>query len=169
MSIILIGMPGAGKSTLGKMLANHLSLPFYDTDLLIEQQTGRPLQQSLDVLGYLAMRQLEGRVISQYTWPSTPIVVATGGSAVYSAEAMRRLRSLGLCVHLSISPDTVLARVQNWQSRGFLAAPGQSLEAIFAERSELYYQFSDVTIECDELNEQQCLQRLFAAYYDRTL
>lgn len=167
MSIILIGMPGAGKSTLGKMLAERLSLPFYDTDQLLEQQTGRSLQLSLDGMGYLAVRQLEGSVISQYDWPSTPIVVATGGSAVYSEQAMRRLRALGLCVYLSISLETVQVRVKNWQSRGFLAAPGQSLEAIFAERSELYHRFSDVTIECDELNEQQCLLRLLAISHDR--
>lgn len=164
MSIILIGMPGAGKSTLGRMLAVRLAMPFFDTDQLIEQQTGRTLQQNLDALGYLAMRELEGKIISEFPWPASPSVVATGGSAVYSAVAMQRLRGLGLCVYLQVSLEAIQARVQNWGSRGFLAAPGQSLESIFGERHLLYCQFSDVILDCDGLDEQQCLQRLLAVY-----
>lgn len=164
MSIILIGMPGAGKSTLGRMLAARLVLPFFDTDHLIELHTGRPLQQSLDELGYLSMRQLEGTVISEYDWPLTPVVVATGGSAVYSTEAMQRLSSLGLCIYLRVSLETIQVRVQNWQSRGFLAAPGQTLESIFAERHQLYCQFSDTVVDCDTLDESQALERLLAIY-----
>lgn len=160
MSIILIGMPGAGKTTLGRMLAHKMDLPFFDTDELIERQTGRPLQQNLDALGYLAMRQLEGRVIEEYPWPAPPMIIATGGSAIYSPKAMQRLHALGRCVYLSISLDTVKARVRNWQNRGVLAAPGQSLESVFTERSALYQAYSDVIIDCDMLDEQQCLQRL---------
>lgn len=163
-SIILIGMPGAGKTTLAKALARQLELPFFDTDQLIEQHTGRSLQQSLNTLGYLAMRELEGTVISQYSWPESPVVIATGGSAVYSAAGMQRLRALGLCFYLNISLETVKMRVQNWRSRGFLAAPGQSLESVFAERNALYRQFSDVTVDCDGLNERQCLQRILTIY-----
>lgn len=167
MSIILIGMPGAGKSTLGRSLADHLALPFFDTDHLIEQHTGRTLQQSLDELGYLAMRQLEGAVIREYAWPLTPLVVATGGSAVYNAEAMQRLRSLGVCIYLRVRLETVQARVKNWQSRGFLAAPGQTLASIVAERDPLYCQFSDTIVECDALDESQVLARLLAIYRQR--
>lgn len=160
MSIILIGMPGAGKTTLGRMLAQEAGLMFFDTDELIERQTGRSLQQSLDALGYLSLRRLEGQVISEYPWPSSPMVIATGGSAVYAPEAMQRLRALGRCVYLRVSLDTVKARVKNWQSRGLLSAPGQSLESIFSERNRLYQTYGDVVIECDRLTEQECLDRL---------
>lgn len=160
MSIILIGMPGAGKTTLGRMLAHETGLPFFDTDELIERQMGKPLQQSLDDLGYLSMRQLEGRIIAEYPWPASPMIIATGGSAVYSGKAMQRLHALGRCVYLSIRLDTVKARVKNWQNRGFLAAPGQDLESIFIERRTLYQKYSDIIIECDTLDKQRCLQRL---------
>jgi shikimate kinase len=160
-SIVLIGMPGAGKSTLGRRLASLTQRDFYDTDQLIEQHTGVSLQQSLDALGYLAMRELEGKVISDYPWPTArSMVIATGGSAVYSANAMTTLRALGLCVYLNISLETVRARVQDWATRGFLAAPGQTLESIWVERDALYRPVSDYVLDCDGLTEDQCLQRL---------
>lgn len=164
MSIILIGMPGAGKSTLGQSLATLTGLPFIDTDALIEQQLGCTLQQALDARGYLALRELEGTVISTYPWPTQPLVVATGGSAVYSTRAMQCLRKLGLCVYLQISLQTVKARVKNWQSRGFAAAPGQGLDTIFRERDALYQKFCHVAVPCDGLDQTQCLQRLQEVY-----
>lgn len=160
MSIILIGMPGAGKSTLGQALATLKGLPFIDTDILIEQQLRCSLQQALDTRGYLALREVEGEIIGRYPWPAQPLVIATGGSAVYSAQAMRRLRELGLCVYLQVSLQTVKSRVNNWQSRGFAAPPGQNLESIFKEREALYQKFCHVAVPCDGLDQTQCLQRL---------
>lgn len=164
MSIILIGMPGAGKSTLGRALAKKLALPFIDTDQVVEQSLGCSLQQALDTHGYLAMRELEGAIIAEHPWPGRPMVIATGGSVVYSRQAMQRLRQLGVCVYLNVSLRTVKIRVKNWQSRGFSAAPGQTLEAVFTERELLYRHYSHATVDCDGLSRGQCLQRLLDVY-----
>jgi shikimate kinase len=163
-SMILIGMPGAGKTTLGKRLAASLQLPFYDTDQLLEQQTGCSLQANLDALGYQGMRDLEGAVISQFSWSDQPMIIATGGSAVYSPTAMTRLRRLGLCVYLQIGLATIEQRVNNWRNRGFVAAPGQTLESVLNERHALYGQFSDRVIHADGLSEDECLAQLMALY-----
>lgn len=164
MSIILLGMPGAGKSTLGRAFAASMGLPFIDTDTLLEQHLGCSLQQALDARGYLSLREVEGKVIESYSWPTTPVVVATGGSAVYSAAAMQRLRQLGLCVYLEVSLPTVKSRVQNWQNRGFAAPAGQTLQAVFAEREALYLRYCHVRLPCDGLDQAHCLQRLRALY-----
>lgn len=164
MSIILIGMPGAGKTTLGCALAETLALPFVDTDALIEQQLGGTLQEGLDALGYLKMRELEEEVILCHRWPDLPLVIATGGSVVYSAKAMERLEQLGLRVYLQISLGTVKTRVHNWHSRGFSKAPEQSLESVFAEREALYQRYSDAELGCDGLEKQQGVRRLLEFY-----
>ena len=87
-SIVLVGMPGSGKSTLGRLLANELQMPFADTDLFIEGKCGTSLQEYLDTHGYLELRQLEEAVILEHALPET--VVSTGGSVVYSDKAMRK-------------------------------------------------------------------------------
>jgi len=160
--LVLIGMPGAGKSTLGKQLAEHLGWPFVDTDLLIEQTAGESLQSLLERLRYQRMREFEEQCVAQCVLPEGA-VVATGGSVVYGPAAMERLKSYGICVFLQISLQTVQTRVGNWQSRGFSCAPGQTLEAVFAERQPLYRHYADLIVECDGLSEQLALQRLSAA------
>jgi shikimate kinase len=86
----------------------------------------------------------------------------TGGSVVYGPAAMARLKAYGMCVFLKISLETVRARVHNWQDRGFVAAPGQTLDQVFAERQPLYHRYADHVIECDGLTESEVLQRLIA-------
>lgn len=160
-SVVLIGMPGAGKSTLGRELARDQSVPFVDTDKLIEQRSGKKLQQLLDELGYLGLRRLEGEVILSNQFPS-PCVIATGGSAVYSPQAMGHLKQSAVCVFLAVSLATVKARVHNIDQRGFAAAPGQSLASVFEERQPLYESFADVTLPCDHLSRGQVLAQLKA-------
>jgi shikimate kinase len=160
--LVLIGMPGAGKSTLGKRLADHLRLPFVDTDILIEQLAAISLQALLDRLGYERMRHFEEQCVVRCDLPDRA-VVSTGGSVVYGPLAMERLKSYGCCVFLAISLATVRARVGNWESRGFSCAPGQTLDEVYHERQPLYRQYADKIIECDGLTEQEVLQRLLAA------
>ena len=158
-ALVLIGMPGAGKTTVGRMLAERWSIPFLDTDQLLEEQAGESLQQQLDRLGYAAMRQVEEDFVTHCALP-TEAVVSTGGSVVYGPRAMARLRRYGHCVYLQISLETVKQRVDNWQSRGFSCAPGQTLEQVYQERLPLYQQYADVTLQCDDMNPRQVVRQL---------
>lgn len=147
-NIVLIGMPGAGKSTLGRLLAEQLGCPFVDTDQVIEQATGKHLQQITDELGANEFKNIEQSVL--LTW-EIPIgsVIATGGSVIYSQAVIARLRATGRVVYLSASLETVQQRVDNWSSRGFVAGVGQSLADVYQERAPLYRAAADLQLEVD--------------------
>jgi shikimate kinase len=158
-ALVLIGMPGAGKTTVGQLLAARWSVPFADTDQLLEQHSGESLQSQLDRLGYVAMRRVEEDFIATCALP-LGAVVSTGGSVVYGPKAMQRLRTYGICVYLQISLDTVMKRVANWDSRGFSCAPGQTLAEVYQERLPLYQNYADLTLQCDDLSAEQVVERL---------
>lgn len=157
--LVLWGMAGAGKSTIGKRLAQTLNVPFIDTDDLLEADLGSSLQQGLDDHGYLFMREREGAVLAEAEYPSSA-VIATGGSAVYSRQAVARLKALGLNVFLDVSMPVLMSRVNNWHARGFNRAPGQSIEDVFQERRSLYRQAAHFHLDCDKLSEEQVLQAI---------
>lgn len=159
-SIFLIGMPGAGKSTLGVLLAKALAKPYLDTDLLIQQRAGMTLQAYLDAHGYMALRQLEEEVLLGCDFAGS--VVATGGSVVYSEKGMERLGRIGERVYLKISCSTMLSRVSNASERGLACMSGMSLEDLFEERFSLYQQFSDKTVELDNLSFDQSLNTVLS-------
>ncbi len=154
-NIILIGMPGSGKSTIGIILAKHLSKSFIDTDVLIQTQQGRSLQDIVDRDGYLALRGIEETVILGLDCRNH--VIATGGSAVYSEAAMTYLKKDGVVVFLDVCLDTIKARVCDLGTRGLAKRPDQSLDDLFAERYALYRKYADVTIDCtDQAHEDAC-------------
>ncbi|MGL6160372.1 shikimate kinase [Microbulbifer sp.] len=157
-SVVLIGMPGAGKSTLGVLLAKELAMDFVDTDLLIQSREGKTLQEIIDGSDYLNLRRIEGEVISSAELPNH--VIATGGSVVYSAEGMANLRLLGPVVFLHCSAAELRRRIHNYESRGIAKAPGQSFEELFAEREALYRKYADITVDCDGRDLQQVLGRV---------
>ncbi|WP_152452742.1 shikimate kinase [Microbulbifer sp. THAF38] len=157
-SVVLIGMPGAGKSTLGVLLAKELALDFVDTDVLIQAQEGKTLQEIMAESDYLNLRAIEGEVIAAAQLPKH--VVSTGGSAVYSAEGMANLREQGTVVFLECSADELRRRIHNYESRGIAKAPGQSFEELFEERQALYRKYADITLSCDGLDLQQALDQL---------
>ncbi|WP_373084536.1 shikimate kinase [Zhongshania sp.] len=159
--IVLIGMPGAGKSTIGTGLAQRHGLPLVDTDRLIEREEGQSLQAILDQRGYLALRSIEERVLLANNF--TGKVVATGGSAVYSTAAMAHLKCFGPCVFLDIPLAEITARVQNLESRGIAGPPGLSLADVYAERLPLYRQYADIVVAGGGLDEQGLLLALEAA------
>ncbi|GAA5445122.1 shikimate kinase [Microbulbifer sp. NBRC 101763] len=159
-SIVLIGMPGAGKSTLGVLLAKELALDFVDTDVLIQAREGKTLQEIMAESDYLNLRAIEGEVIAAAHLPSH--VIATGGSAVYSDEGMANLKELGTIVFLECSAEELRRRIHNYESRGIAKAPGQTFEALFTERQALYREYADITVDCDGLTMQQALDRLLS-------
>lgn len=141
-NITLIGMPGSGKSTLGKRLAKIRRMQFIDTDLLVEKVENMPLQEIVNRKGINYLTALEGRVLSQLDYQNH--VIATGGSAIYSAQAMAHLGSLGARVYLKISLRTLTQRVDNVASRGLAKMKTHSLPRLYSERAGLYEAAADV-------------------------
>jgi shikimate kinase len=145
-NIVLIGMPGVGKSTIGVLLAKALSRSFVDTDVFIQAKEGRTLQEIIDRDGLETFCQIEERQVSSMKLRST--VVATGGSVVYSPATMARLRSSGIVIHLDLDLPSLKKRLTNLPTRGVVMGPGQSIDQLFQERLPLYRQYCDFTIDC---------------------
>lgn len=143
-SVILIGMPGSGKSTIGVLLAKELRRNFVDTDLLIQERTGRALQDILDEDGIPAFLRIEAETVEAYVPHGE--VVATGGSVVYSEDAMRHLAALGVCVYLECPLDALETRLSNLDSRGVVRGPDQSISDLLSEREPLYRRWANLTV-----------------------
>lgn len=145
-NIILIGMPGAGKSTLGVLLAKAMGKFFIDTDIIIQQKTKRLLQDIIDNDGTDAFLKLEEDILLTVDEENT--VIATGGSAVYSEKAMEHFRKNGKIIYLHVDFAEIEKRVTNITTRGIVLKNGKSLEDAFAERKSLYDRYADTTIDC---------------------
>jgi len=152
-NVVLIGMPGSGKSTVGVILAKQLGFDFIDTDLLIQQAEGRTLQQVVDSDGYLALRATEERVIAALECSGT--VVATGGSAPYSEKAMTHLKAHGTVVYLDVDLPTIARRIGDYASRGLAKRPEQTLADLFEERRVLYARYADLTLDAAQPGQEQ--------------
>ena len=144
-TISLIGMPGAGKSTVGVLLAKMTTLRFVDTDLDIQVKAAASLQCILEQQGYRALRQLEETVLLELELDHA--LVSTGGSVVYSETSMRRLRAAGPVVYLRVSLPTLSQRIANAPPRGIASDSTQSFAEVFAERTPLYQRYADITID----------------------
>ena len=151
-NIILIGMPGAGKSTLGIVLAKIMNKLFIDADLIIQSQCDKTLQKIIDSLGPDGFIEVENQILSEITAENT--VIATGGSAVYSDAAMNHLKSIGTVVYLKISYETLLKRLSDFSERGVVlkGGVGMSLRDLYDERLPLYEKYADLTINIDDLS-----------------
>ena len=139
-SISLIGMAGAGKSSVGRELARTLGFRLIDSDVLIEKQHGKSLQNILDDEGYLKLREIENTVLKDIRFNET--ILSTGGSAVYSDEAMEHIQQNSKVIFLDVPFSQILERVPTFLDRGFAKAPNQSIEDAFVERQELYKKYS---------------------------
>lgn len=146
-SVILIGMPGAGKSTLGILLAKELGLDFLDTDVAIQVKEQQALQDILEQRGYLELRAVEEAVLLETDCHQK--VIATGGSAVYSDKGMAYLKSCGPVVYLEVPLEELRRRIHNYETRGIARRPDQSFAELFDERAALYRKYADITVICD--------------------
>lgn len=146
-NIVLIGMPAAGKSTVGVLLAKTLGFAFVDTDLIIQQNTGRLLQDIIDKDGLDAFCIEEERAICSVT-AERNAVIATGGSAVYSREAMLFLKKHGLVYYLSLPTEEISKRLSDITTRGIAKRPEDTVEDVFRIRAELYSEYADITVDC---------------------
>lgn len=157
-NIVLIGMPGSGKTTIGTLLAERLGLGFVDTDHLIQSIEERPLQSIVDNDGYLALRRIEEGALLNLECNGQ--VISTGGSAVYSESAMRHLKEKGKVVFLDVELEALMERIDNFTTRGLAKRADQSLADLFAERFPLYARYADHTILCTGLGAEEICVRI---------
>lgn len=144
-NVILIGMPGSGKSTVGVVLAKALGYGFIDTDLIISHQTKHKLQTILDTQGLQAFLDIEQKVGEDVYCERT--VIATGGSMVLSDKAMQNLKSLGKVVYIKVPSDEIKRRVTNLKTRGIACHKGETLDDVYNERVPLYEKYADITVD----------------------
>ena len=151
-SIVLIGMPGAGKSTLGVVLAKILNKSFLDADLVIQNRCEKTLQSIIDAEGPEAFIEIENRILCGIAAENT--IIATGGSAVYSDEAMRHLGELGPIVYLQISYESLVDRLCDLDERGVVLKGGvsMSLRDLYEERQPLYEKYADIIVDVNDLS-----------------
>lgn len=148
-NLILIGMPGCGKSTVGVVLAKVLGMSFIDSDLVIQQHEGKRLSQILDEIGDDGFRALENSINASLQAENS--VIATGGSVVYGEEAMAYLRSIGTVIYLQLTYERVEDRLGDLHARGVTIKPGWTLRDLYNERTPLYERYAHLTIPCDGL------------------
>ena len=160
-NLIFIGMPGSGKSSVGVLAAKRLGMGFVDTDLLIQEEAGRTLQEIVDQDGYQALRHIEEQVLLKLSVENQ--VISTGGSAVYSDAAMRHLKANGTVVFLDIPLDVVIQRIGDYSLRGISRRPDQSLSELFDERFALYSRYADITVKGEGLTQDQVCEAVVKA------
>ena len=157
-NVILIGMSGAGKSTLGVLLAKALGKHFVDTDILIQQSTGKLLQEIIDGEGTARFLEIEEEILSSQALTNT--VIATGGSAVYSDKAMKALKQNGIAVYLQVEFDALAKRLSNITTRGIVFKGSADLQAVYAERLPLYEQYADITVPSTDRDVESTLAEI---------
>jgi shikimate kinase len=157
-NIILIGMPGAGKSTVGVILAKTLGMHFIDTDIVIQEQAGRLLQEMIDDVGPEAFLKIEERTI--LSLKGTNAVIATGGSVVFSERAMHHLKTCGVAVYLDISFEEMVRRLNNITTRGIVLHAGESLHDMYNGRVPLYRKYADLTIDCSDAHFEHIVKKI---------
>ncbi len=144
--IVLIGMPGAGKSTVGVVLAKRLGYGFVDSDLVIQERYGKLLHELIRENGAEGFRALEDEVNASLA--CRKCVIATGGSVIYGERAMEHLREMGRIVYLMLPCGEIEERLGDLSVRGVVMEPGQTLEELYRERTPLYEKYADTTVSC---------------------
>ena len=160
-NIILIGMPGAGKSTCGVLAAKLLLKNFFDTDLLIQNLEGKSLQAIIDEKGTAYFQSAEEHAILSLDINGT--VIATGGSVVYSEKAMEHLKSLGKIIYLHLDFDTMKSRIKNVSTRGLVLRNGSTLKDMYDERLPLYEKYAEKIIICDGNTVEETAEKILEA------
>lgn len=157
-NLVLIGMPGAGKSTVGVVLAKRLGFDFLDTDVLIQACRGRLLQEIIDTEGLAAFRRIEEQVLVDLEVHRT--VIATGGSVVYSPAGMTALKQDGITVFLQVPLPELTRRVRDMDTRGMVIYPGESFEELYHRRQALYRRWADYTVAAGGSSVEELARRI---------
>lgn len=160
-NIILIGMPGSGKSTVGVVLAKIIGFGFLDSDLLIQEQEGRLLPEIMEEEGVDGFIEIENRVNREIEVENH--VIATGGSVIYGEEAMEHLREIGTVVYLKWTLEEIAERLGDLKERGVVLKEGQGLSQLYEERCPLYERYNHITVECSEMSVEELAQKIIEA------
>ena len=147
MVITFVGMPGCGKSCMGRAMASKLKMKLIDSDKLIERRYNKKLQEIIDELGVEEFRRIEEQTLLSIEGDN--LIISTGGSAIYSDAGMMHLKELGKVFYLFCSFETIKERIGDFSKRGVVLKPGQTIKDLFDERAPLYKKYADVTILCD--------------------
>ena len=157
-NITLIGMPGAGKSTVGVVLAKVMGYRFVDSDLVIQEKTGKLLSEIIAEKGTEGFLQVEDDINTGLTCEKS--VISTGGSAVYGKNAMAHLKKISTVVYLKLPYEKVEKRLGNLKDRGVALKEGQTLKDLYEERCPLYEKYADVVIDADTTSVEGCMRRI---------
>ncbi len=157
-NLILIGMPGCGKSTVGVVLAKVLGFQFMDSDLLIQEQESRLLKDIIAEDGLERFLEIEDRVNAQIDCEHT--IIATGGSVIYGLKAMQHLRQIGTVIYLKLSCEAISERLGDLNERGVVLKQGQDLYSLYEERCPLYEKYAHITINAEEKSIREMTERI---------
>lgn len=157
-NIILIGMPAAGKSTLGVLLAKVLGKKFIDTDLLIQEKENMLLQSIINEKGLEEFKKIEEKTILESELDNA--IISTGGSVVYYQSVMERLRKKGTIIYLALGYETIEERLNNIHTRGLVLEKGYSLRDLYNERLPLYKKYEDMTVDCEGLDVEENVEKI---------
>ena len=156
--VTLVGMAGAGKSTLGELLARQLEWGQLDTDRYLESYYSISLQQIMDTYGLDEFLHIEEHLVSKLNLTRT--VISTGGSVIYGKAAMEQLKKLGLVVLLDIDEPTFIKRVGNGENRGLAIAPGTTMRDLYNDRQPLYRAAADIVVSTDKNTPEECVNQI---------
>jgi shikimate kinase len=157
-NVILIGMPGAGKSTIGVILAKVLGFGFIDSDLLIQEQEGCLLKDIIEAKGQKGFRTIENQVNRKIITDNC--VIATGGSVIYCPESMEHFRKNGVVVYIKLSCETIENRLGNIRQRGVVYREGQTLRSLYEERCPLYEKYAQCTVDGEGLEIEVVMEKI---------
>lgn len=161
-NIILIGMPGVGKSTVGVVLAKKLGFSFLDSDLLIQEREGMRLHEIIEQKGLEAFNRIENDVNASIEAENA--VIATGGSVIYGEHAMRHLKAIGRVIYLKLNCEELKERLGDLEERGVSIRPGMTLEELYQERTPLYEKYADRSVDCHDKSIREIVNEIFFLY-----
>lgn len=161
-NVVLIGMPGAGKSTVGVVLAKKLGFHFVDSDLVIQEKCDKLLHELIEEHGVEGFWEIENQINGELQVEKA--VIATGGSAIYGKTAMEHLSQIGLVVYLELSLSEIADRLGDLKERGVTLKEGQTLQGLYEERIPLYEKYAQLTISCEGKNIRQIVEEIAKVY-----
>ena len=147
MKITFIGMPGAGKTCMGRAVSKKLQMRVIDGDKLIEKRTGRKLQDIINEDGLDAFKRIEEETLLSID--DDDVIITPGGSAIYYDNVMKHFKNNGIVVYLYVSPSVIAERLGDFSKRGVVLEDGKTLDDLYAERAPLLEKYADITVNCD--------------------